>query len=133
MNCPPPEAVVLGAAGCRAGSGAGRVLRRGGSGWTARVLGSVALVLLLAVSSILPWSRLPARATIAFPAFVCLALVVLNVGAPGSVAPLSGVLTLCFGYLGLTQSQGTSVRAIPFAGARLVVLNGAREGAIAVR
>ncbi len=102
-------------------------------GWL--VLGIVAIVMLalLCASFVAPWPRLPTLATIVFPASVCAAFVAISLGSPGLVAPLSGVLTLCFAYIGLSQSAVISVFALPVAGTTFVIMNGGFSLPITVR
>lgn len=103
------------------------------AGWDALILVSIAMAAVLALTFALPWSRLPDLATLAFPVAVCLGLVLIGLTQVGLVAPLTGVLTLCFAYLGLTQPPRTSIFATPVAGATFVVANGTWSPAIAVR
>jgi diguanylate cyclase (GGDEF)-like protein len=95
------------------------------------VSGVMCTALLLAM--IIDWSRLPARATLAFPAGVCAALILISLDTDGLVAPLVGLLTLCFAFTGLTQRPGTSVILLPLASAAFVVANGGWSRPITVR
>lgn len=88
---------------------------------------------LLALSGVMDWSRRHVRATLVFPALVCLALIGISVARPGLVAPLTGVLTLCFAYIGLTQPPATSILAMCPAAVTFVIANGGLSPAITVR
>jgi diguanylate cyclase (GGDEF)-like protein len=70
---------------------------------------------LLLASFAVPWSRLPRRATIAFPVLVWLAVAATGLGADGLGVNFAGLFSLCFAYLGLTQTTGTIVRLVPLA------------------
>jgi hypothetical protein len=87
----------------------------------------------LVVSGFIRWSLLPRYATLLFPALVAVALVTISVGSPGLVAPLTGVLTFCFAFIGLTQPPGVSLLAAPVAGATLIVANAGWSRPVGVR
>jgi diguanylate cyclase (GGDEF)-like protein len=124
--------LLLAAAGV-ATTVAAPLLQPDARGWLVLVATGASMIVLLALSAIVPWSRLPARATMAFPVAVCVALVAMGTGAPGLIAPLTGLLTLCFAYLGLTQAPGTSVLALPVAATTFILTNGGLTRATTVR
>jgi diguanylate cyclase (GGDEF)-like protein len=99
--------------------------------WASVVCGG--LLVLLALSFVVPWQRLDARATLAFPAVVCLAIVVLSTSSAPAYSPLAGLLSLCFAYIGLTQPPRTTFVMLPLAGAAFVFINGGWSAAIAIR
>ncbi len=109
------------------------LLHPDGRGWTALVVVSAIMLGVLALSVVMDWSRRHPRATLVFPAMVCVALISLSVARPGLVAPLTGVLTLCFAYVGLTQPPGTSIWAMSPAAVTFVTANGGLSPAITVR
>ena len=124
--------LLLLATGVAVGVGA-FLLQLNTRGWVA--LGSVSAVMLVALglSAVLPWHRLPGRAALVFPVLVCLGMVSLNAVVPGMAAPLTGVLVLCFAYLGLTHPSGTSVALLPGAAATFVIVNGGWSRVTSVR
>jgi diguanylate cyclase len=91
------------------------------------------LLVLLALSFIVAWDRFGPRATLAFPIAVCVALVALSGSAGQAYAPLAGLLSLCFAYIGLTQPPRTTFAMLPAAGAAFVLINGGWSAAIALR
>jgi diguanylate cyclase (GGDEF)-like protein len=124
--------LLLAAAGVAVGVGA-LLLRLNTQGWLA--LGSVSAIMLvaLAMSAVLPWHRLPRRVTLVFPVLVCAGMVSLDAAVPGMAAPLTGVLTLCFAYLGLAHPSGSSLVLLPGAAATFVVVNGGLSRVTSVR
>jgi diguanylate cyclase (GGDEF)-like protein len=87
-----------------------------------------------AISAVIDWAALPRPSTIAFPIAVAAALATLGATtSPGFAAPLTGVLTLCFAYLGLTQPPGSALFGLPFAATTLVIVYGRIDGRVAVR
>ena len=88
---------------------------------------------LVGLSFVVPWERLGARATLAFPVVVCLALMALSGPAGHPYSPLAGLLSLCFAYLGLTQPPRTTFAMLPVAGAAFVLINGGWSAAVALR
>ncbi|HEY2297451.1 MAG TPA: GGDEF domain-containing protein [Jatrophihabitans sp.] len=76
------------------------------------------------VSRLVPWQRLGRRATLAFPLIVCIVLLVLSARDPMIYSPLTGVLSLCFAYIGVTQTPRTALAALPVAAVTFVVVNG---------
>lgn len=113
--------------------GSAPLLGPDGRSWIALLMVSAAMTAVLLVSLVVPWSRLPARATLLFPGSIFCALAAISIDAPGLIAPLTGLLTLCFAYLGLTQPPGTSMLALPAAVPTYLIVNGSWTVAIAVR
>ena len=102
--------------------------------WYSAAMIAAALAALLVLSIPIPWSRLPARSTLCFPLAVVAALATLGLSSPaGFAAPLTGTLTLCFAYVGLTQPPGTAVFGLPFAAATLLCAYGGVSGPVTVR
>lgn len=85
------------------------LLRPDAHSW--RVLLEVGLLMtgLFVASFVLPWARLPRSAVLAFPIAVWCALAILGVAAGGLGANFAGTFTLCFAYIGLTQTSRTCV------------------------
>src|SRR5436305_1536830 len=81
--------------------------------WFALAVVSACMTVALAVSYVIAWDRLPGWSTVSFPFLVCSALAVLGLTAHGFSAPLTGVLTLCFTFVGLTQRPGTALYGLP--------------------
>ena len=104
-----------------------------GRGWTVLAIVGVAMLIVLAGSLLIDWTRMPPRATLVFPAMVSVALVAISLGSPGLVAPLTGVLTFCFAYIGLTQPPGTGLFAVPVAALTLLIANGGWSRPVSVR
>jgi diguanylate cyclase (GGDEF)-like protein len=102
-------------------------------GWAFIAAVSLVMLSLLTATRFVPWDRLPQKASLAFPIAVCLAIVALSVGAPGLVAPLTGLLTLGFAYVGMTQSPRTCLILVPVAAATMLIANAAWNSAIVVR
>ncbi len=99
-------------------------------------LAAAAVVLLLAAlgaSFVVPWQRLGARATLAFPVLVCGALVLLSVFDAPTYTPLSGLLALCFAFIGLTQPPRTALAMVPVAGVAFVLISGGWSAAVVIR
>jgi diguanylate cyclase len=91
------------------------------------------VVLLLALSFLVPWAGLGARATIAFPVIVCVALVALSGSAGQAYSPLAGLLSLCFAYIGLTQPPRTTFVMLPVGATAFVLINGGWSAAVGLR
>lgn len=70
---------------------------------------------LLITSFLLPWPRMPKATTVVFPVLVWLAVGTLGVAAHGLGSNFTGLFTLCFAYLGLSQRTGTIVKLVPVA------------------
>jgi diguanylate cyclase len=94
---------------------------------------SVALLAVVLLSSYLPWSDGPSRLPLVFP--LCVLAAVTGVGfADSVVAPAyTGMIVLCFVYVGLTQRPGTSLLLAPFAAGAWLATQGAWSAVIAVR
>ena len=75
----------------------------------------------LAGSMLVPWRRLPRLCTLAFPIFAWTALAILGHTTHGIGGNYSGLYTLWFAYLGLTQPPGTSTTLVPMAIAAYLV------------
>lgn len=101
--------------------------------WIAIVAVTFGMAVLLLATMLVPWNRLPTRATLVFPAAVCAALTFLSTSEPAFFAPLTGLISLCFAYIGLTQPPRTGVFAVPVAAAAFVYANGGLTGPVAVR
>ncbi len=97
------------------------------SGVCAGVLG------VLGLSFVVAWERLSPRATLVFPTAVSFALVFLSNSAAPAYAPLAGLLSLSFAYIGLTQPPRTTYAMLPIAGAAFVFINGGWSTAIGIR
>ncbi|MGI8665248.1 MAG: GGDEF domain-containing protein [Jatrophihabitans sp.] len=69
----------------------------------------------LLLSFAIPWSRLPRRCTLLFPAAAWLALTVLGAATHGIAASYSGLFVLWFAYIGLSHRSGTSFGMVPLA------------------
>lgn len=101
--------------------------------WAALAIVSICMALLLIVSLGIAWSRLPSSTTMIFPGLVCGALAALGLTSPGFAAPLTGVLTLCFAYVGLTQPLRTGLVCLPVAAATFLCTYGDIGAAVTVR
>jgi diguanylate cyclase (GGDEF)-like protein len=64
---------------------------------------------------------------------VCGALVLLSSAPSGTFAPLTGLLSLGFAYIGLTQPPRTAIATLPAAAVAFVLTNGNWSAAIAIR
>jgi diguanylate cyclase (GGDEF)-like protein len=124
--------LLLAAAGVAVGVGA-LLLQLNTQGWWALGCVSAVMLVALALSAVLPWRRLPRRTTLVFPALVCAGLVGLHLAVPGMAAPLTGVLTLCFAYLGLAHPSGSSLVLLPGTAATFVLVNGGWSRVTSVR
>jgi diguanylate cyclase (GGDEF)-like protein len=67
------------------------------------------------VSILIPWARLPRKATLAFPLFAWFAMALFGIHTQGIAGAWGGLFTLWFAYLGLTHRSGTSVLLMPAA------------------
>jgi diguanylate cyclase (GGDEF)-like protein len=102
--------------------------------WWVRVAQAVSGVFAaLALSFVIPWQRLSSRATLAFPVVVFGVLVLLSVSAAPAFAPLSGLIALCFAYIGLTQPPRTALTMLPIAGFAFVLISGGWSAAVVIR
>ena len=109
------------------------LLQPSARGWTAVGAVSALMLLALALSAVVPWRRLPTIAALAFPALVCLGLIGLDVLAPGMAAPLTGLLVLCFAYVGLAHRPGSGLLLFPLAAATFVLANGGWSRVTSIR
>lgn len=100
--------------------------------WTLAVV-SACMVMVLVVSVRVDWAERPTWATLAFPLAVCLAVAVLGLASPTFAAPLTGVLTLCFAYLGVTQPPGSAVLALPVAATTVLCAYGGPSRSVIAR
>ena len=109
------------------------LLHPASEGWVA--LGAVSGVMLVALfaTAFLPWRRLPSAAALLFPGLVCAGLVGLEALSPGRASALTGVLVLCFAYVGLAHPAGTSLLVLPVASITFVVVNGGWTRVTSVR
>jgi diguanylate cyclase (GGDEF)-like protein len=98
----------------------------------AEVVGLILLPGILAARFV-PWQRLGRRATLVFPLLVCAGLVVLSAQDTSSYAALTGLLSLCFAYIGLTQPPRTALAGLPVAAATFVFANGEWSGPVLIR
>ncbi len=95
------------------------------SAWRLLLQVGVAMTVLLAASFAVPWARLPRTATLVFPVAVWSALATLGLGAHGLGANFAGTFTLCFAYVGLTQTARICVLVlVPGAVAYVATWNG---------
>ena len=109
------------------------LLHPGAQGWWALTVVSVVMTLVLAGSFVPDWRRLPRMSLLCFPLLVCAALSTVSLASPGFAAPLTGMLTLCFAYIGLTQPPGAAVFGLPVAAATFVCCYGVVTGPVLVR
>jgi diguanylate cyclase len=93
-------------------------------GWATLGVVSGAMLVALLVSAFLPWHRLPSAAALLFPGLVCAGLAGLEAVSPGRAAALTGVLVLCYAYVGLAHPAGTSLLVLPVASITFVFVNG---------
>ena len=100
--------------------------------WTLLVI-SAGMLAALVLSLRIDWAAQPAWATLAFPLAVCAGLASLGVVSSSFAAPLTGVLTLCFAYLGITQPPGTALFALPVAATTVLCTYGGPSGPVIVR
>ncbi|MGH3411575.1 MAG: GGDEF domain-containing protein [Marmoricola sp.] len=104
-----------------------------GDAWLQVGVISAALLVGFLASFAVPWRRITARATLAFPTTVCGSLIMLGSFDTAVFAPLTGLLALCFAYIGLTQPSRTATAVLPIAATVLVFVNGSWSSAIAIR
>jgi diguanylate cyclase (GGDEF)-like protein len=102
-------------------------------GWLVLLLVAAVMSGFLGCSFLLDWRRLPRRSTMVFPAMVFAALLTIGLSAPTIAAPLSGLLTGAFVYIGLTQPPGASMASVPCGALTFVVVNGGFSRAITIR
>lgn len=132
MRAVPTGRLLLVAAGAPAAA-AVALLHPTLAAWLTLAAISAAMLTALWISMRVTWSNLPDEATLSFPLLVCAALCALEVGAPGTAAALTAVLTLCFAYVGLTQRARVSLVLLPFAATTFVVANDGWSRLISIR
>jgi hypothetical protein len=95
------------------------------AGASARVLAAVvaAIVVLIFASFAVPWPSIPRSLTLAFPLVIFAALAGLGLAGHGLGANFTGLITLCFAYVGLTQSSYTCVKMVPVGVATYLAAN----------
>lgn len=91
------------------------------------------LTVAIALSFVIPWTRVSPRATLLFPAVVFGVLVLLSVSDAPAFAPLTGLIALCFTYIGLTQPPRTALMMLPVASVAFVLVNGGWSVAVVIR
>lgn len=102
--------------------------------WRSLALGTaLTTAAMLALSYLMPWSRLPKRATLLFPLVLCLCITALGTLTHGIAASYSGLFVFCFAYLGLTQPSRTSIGFAPVAIASYVIAWGGLTEAVLAR
>jgi diguanylate cyclase (GGDEF)-like protein len=74
-----------------------------------------AMGIVLVLSLVLPWRRLPVVATLLFPVTTWLGLATLGLVVDGRATAYAGIFVLCFAYLGLMHAPGTAWRVLPLA------------------
>lgn len=109
------------------------VILPGARGWFALGVVSLAMTAVLLATNLIDWTSLPNRATLLFPLSVAAALDTLSVLSPGLAAPLVGVFSLCFTYLGLFHRPSASLWFLPLAAGSFVLANGGLSPLITVR
>lgn len=109
------------------------LLDKDGDAWLQVGFVALGLGACVAVSFVVPWARLSPRAALAFPIAVHAAFLMLARLDTAVFAPLTGLLALCFAYVGLTQPSRTSLALLPVAGFVLVHVNGGWTSAVAIR
>jgi diguanylate cyclase (GGDEF)-like protein len=102
-------------------------------GWFTLLFVTPTMGLLCAGTVVLDWSRTSPQATLVFPALVMLGLSTTATQAPTLVAPLTGLLSLCFVYIGITQPVGTSVLAVVPAAGTFTLINEGWSRPVVVR
>jgi diguanylate cyclase (GGDEF)-like protein len=84
-------------------------------------------ILLLAIVGLSPhlaWSNQPSRLPLIFPLCVLAALTGLGIADNGAATAYTGLIVLCFVYIGLTQPSGTSVLFVPLAAGAWTAVQG---------
>jgi diguanylate cyclase (GGDEF)-like protein len=81
------------------------------------VLGAISILMIavLVLSPYLRWSDGPARLPLLFPLCVLAALAAVGAADDGAATAYTGLIMLCFIFVGLTQPPATSVFLLPFA------------------
>jgi diguanylate cyclase (GGDEF)-like protein len=109
------------------------LLDRSGTAWAGAGLVCATLLTGTAASVAVPWQRLGPRASLAFPMLVFAALAALSMIGTSVFAPLTGLISLCFAFIGLTQPPGTALVLLAPAGVTFVLVNGSWSWAIVIR
>jgi diguanylate cyclase (GGDEF)-like protein len=91
------------------------------------------MIAVLLLTFLVPWDRLPLLSTLSFPVAVWIALAVLGATEHGLAAPCTGLITLCFAYIGLTERSGTGVCVVPVAVACYIAANGGWSNVLVIR
>ncbi|MBE7188029.1 GGDEF domain-containing protein [Jatrophihabitans endophyticus] len=102
-------------------------------GWVTMIAVSAVMLLVVAASTIIDCSTLPAVTLLVFPCLVFGAFIVLSIGENARFAPVSGFMTLCYGYSGLTQRRRTSLLLLLPSSIALMCTYGGPSPQIAVR
>lgn len=81
------------------------------------IIGSMACVLVFASAiRVLPWETWDRRALLVWPLLVPANLAAETAVSPrGTIATLSGLITICFLYVGMSQRPWTGVAFLPLA------------------
>jgi diguanylate cyclase (GGDEF)-like protein len=104
--------------------------------WQARVMllaVGAAMCLALALTRWIPPVTNGSPWLLAFPLSVMAALASLGLSGHGLGTPYGGVIVLCFGYTGLTQSPRTNLALLPVGAAAYVAAMGTWTTALAIR
>lgn len=96
--------------------------------WTVVAEVAAAMGVLLLLTYVLPWPRLPRCAKLVFPLSVWLALAALGVCAHGFGINFAGLFVLCYAYIGVTQPAATGVKVVPVAALSYVAANDGWSG-----
>jgi diguanylate cyclase (GGDEF)-like protein len=75
----------------------------------------VLMLAIVVVSPYLAWSNESSRLPLLFPLCVLAALTGVGIADNGAATAYTGLIVLCFVYVGLTQPSGTSVLIVPLA------------------
>ncbi len=81
------------------------------------IIGSMVIGLIVTTAArALPWARWDRRALLVWPLVVLAGLAAATAVSPaGTIATLSGLIVICFLYIGVTQRPWTSVAFLPLA------------------
>ena len=79
----------------------------------------ILMLAIVGLSPYLAWSNQPSRLPLIFPLCVLAALTGLGIADNGAATAYTGLIVLCFVYIGLTQPSGTSVLIVPLAAGRM--------------
>ena len=94
---------------------------------------SATMIAVLALSALIPWTRLPHGASAAFPLAAFTGFAALGLLAPDLTSALTPLLTAVYLYSGLTQRPGSSLWVVPAGCTTFVVMNGGLTDAVLVR